>query len=112
MSPSVATSAQSSSQAATDAQLQSIVQNLDKVNARLAEASPREILEWAIDNLPGLYQTTAFGLTGCVTLDLVSRISQERAAKEGKVSGAGNGARDEREDGDGPVVYEFHRGME
>ena len=31
-------------------------------NAQLDGKSPQEILSWAIDNLDGLYQTTAFGL--------------------------------------------------
>lgn len=67
-----------------DVQIQSVINNLDAINTQLAEATPEEILEWAIDNLPGLYQTTAFGVTGCVTLDQVSRISAQRAAKEGR----------------------------
>jgi phosphoadenosine phosphosulfate reductase len=67
-----------------DAQIQAVINNLDAINVQLAEATPEEILEWAIDNLPGLYQTTAFGVTGCVTLDQVSRISAQRAAKEGR----------------------------
>lgn len=31
-------------------------------NQQLASKTPQEILVWAIDNLEGLYQTTAFGL--------------------------------------------------
>lgn len=61
-----------------DARVASAIENLASINEQLADATPKEILEWSIDNLPNLYQTTAFGLTGCVTLDLVSRISQER----------------------------------
>jgi phosphoadenosine phosphosulfate reductase len=34
-----------------------------------------EILQWAILSLPNLYQTTAFGLTGLVTIDILSKIS-------------------------------------
>lgn len=56
-----------------------VVAHLDEVNAKLADASPQQILEWAVDNLPHLYQTTAFGLTGCATLAMVSEISQRRA---------------------------------
>lgn len=37
---------------------------LQQLNARLSKLQPREILEWAIDNLPNLYQTTQFGLSG------------------------------------------------
>lgn len=39
-------------------------ERLETLNAQLANFSPKEVLEWAIDNLPNLYQTTAFGLTG------------------------------------------------
>ncbi|MCO5610428.1 hypothetical protein L7F22_064665 [Adiantum nelumboides] len=43
--------------------------SLPSINEQLREATHEQILEWAIDNLPGLYQTTAFGVTGCVTMD-------------------------------------------
>jgi len=33
-----------------------------------------DILRWSITSLPGLYQTTAFGLTGLVTLDILSKL--------------------------------------
>ena len=75
-----------SSPAQVDARVAEIVSNLAKINDLLADSTPKQILEWAIDNLPHLYQTTAFGPTGCVTLDIVSRISQERAAQTGQVS--------------------------
>ncbi|KAI5480985.1 phosphoadenosine phosphosulfate reductase [Pseudohyphozyma bogoriensis] len=52
------------------------VSTLAAVNASLADASPQEILKWAIDHLPGLYQTTAFGLTGLAATDMISRISR------------------------------------
>ncbi|KAJ2957826.1 hypothetical protein NQZ79_g6527 [Umbelopsis isabellina] len=53
-------------------------ERLETLNAQLAKFSPKEVLEWAIDNLPNLYQTTAFGLTGLVTLDIINKISIER----------------------------------
>jgi phosphoadenosine phosphosulfate reductase len=37
---------------------------LEKINQHLASLHPQQILEWAIDHLPNLYQTTAFGLSG------------------------------------------------
>lgn len=37
---------------------------LGKINQYLAGLHPQQILEWAIDHLPNLYQTTAFGLSG------------------------------------------------
>ena len=52
---------------------------LDAVNELLADSTPQEILAWAIDNLPGLYQTTAFGLTGLAAVDMVSKLSKKRA---------------------------------
>lgn len=70
-----------------DERIQAVIANMPAINAQLAEASPEEILEWSIDNLPGLYQTTAFGVTGCVTLDQVSRISARRAQKAAAQAG-------------------------
>lgn len=52
---------------------------LEAVNEQLATATPQEILAWAIDNLPGLYQTTAFGLTGLAAVDMVAKLSKKRA---------------------------------
>lgn len=72
--------------AADDAQIASIVASLDSINKQLESADPFQIVEWAIDNLPGLYQTTAFGVTGCVSLDQISRISETRAKNTGQVS--------------------------
>ena len=37
---------------------------LKNLNEHLSTLEPREIIEWAIDHLPNLYQTTALGLTG------------------------------------------------
>lgn len=65
-----------------DVQVKRIVEDLPQINASLQDASPKEILEWSINTLPGLYQTTAFGVSGCVTLDLISRISADRAAAQ------------------------------
>jgi phosphoadenosine phosphosulfate reductase len=64
--------------------IQQVIDNLNAINNQLASATPEEILEWSIDNLPGLYQTTAFGVTGCVSLDQISRISARRSAAGGQ----------------------------
>lgn len=40
-----------------------------------------EVLRWAITTLPGLFQTTAFGLTGLVTLDMLSKMTAKRSQK-------------------------------
>lgn len=51
---------------------------LDEYNSELSESSPQEILSWAIDHLPKLYQTTAFGLTGLAATSMISSISKRR----------------------------------
>ncbi|KAJ8087006.1 3'-phosphoadenylsulfate reductase [Marasmius tenuissimus] len=48
---------------------------LDAINTHLSELQPDEILRWAIEYLPNLYQTTAFGLTGLVAIDMLSKIT-------------------------------------
>lgn len=47
---------------------------LEHINAHLNKMEPQEILKWALVTIPGLYQTTAFGLTGLVTVDMISKI--------------------------------------
>ncbi|KAI8071335.1 phosphoadenosine phosphosulfate reductase [Gongronella butleri] len=51
---------------------------LKSINDYLWTLSPTDILTWAIDHLPNLYQTTAFGLTGLATVDMISKISLDR----------------------------------
>ncbi|ORX50958.1 phosphoadenosine phosphosulfate reductase [Hesseltinella vesiculosa] len=51
---------------------------LASINEYLWTLTPQEILTWAIDHLPNLYQTTAFGLTGLATADMISKISLDR----------------------------------
>ncbi|KAF7302198.1 PAPS-reduct domain-containing protein [Mycena indigotica] len=48
---------------------------LAEINAHLRGLTPEEILAWGIDHLPGLYQTTAFGLTGLVAIDMLDKIA-------------------------------------
>jgi len=48
--------------------------HLDFINQQLANATPQEVLQWALFTLPNLYQTTAFGLTGLVTIDMLSKL--------------------------------------
>jgi len=45
------------------------------VNAYLRDLTPEGILAWAVEHLPGLHQTTAFGLTGLVAIDMLSKIT-------------------------------------
>ncbi|OLL22672.1 Phosphoadenosine phosphosulfate reductase [Neolecta irregularis DAH-3] len=48
--------------------------HLKFLNDRLATLEPRQILQWCTVTLPNLYQTTAFGLTGLVTIDMLSTL--------------------------------------
>lgn len=49
--------------------------DLEAINLYLSPLSAQDILKWGIEYLPGLYQTTAFGLTGLVAIDMLSKIT-------------------------------------
>jgi phosphoadenosine phosphosulfate reductase len=51
--------------------------HLKYLNTQLSKLEPIDILRWAKVTLPNLYQTTAFGLSGLVTLDLLSKLQEE-----------------------------------
>lgn len=51
--------------------------HLKFLNSTLNGLAPIDILRWAKITFPNLYQTTAFGLTGLVTLDLLSKLQKE-----------------------------------
>lgn len=51
--------------------------HLKYINSQLQGLKPEDILRWCILTLPDLYQTTAFGLTGLVTIDMLNKISLE-----------------------------------
>lgn len=53
-------------------------QHLQFINRQLQFLDPQEILRWCITTLPNLFQTTAFGLTGLVTLDMLSKLKIPR----------------------------------
>ncbi|KAL9065942.1 MAG: hypothetical protein Q9157_007310 [Trypethelium eluteriae] len=44
------------------------------INQQLKQLEPQDILRWCLTTLPSLYQTTAFGLSGLVTLDMLSKL--------------------------------------
>lgn len=49
-------------------------EELTSINTHLSTLTPQEILRWAVAYLPNLAQTTAFGLTGLVALDMISKL--------------------------------------
>jgi phosphoadenosine phosphosulfate reductase len=52
-------------------------EHLKFINGTLNNLSPMDILRWCKITFPNLYQTTAFGLTGLVTLDMLSKLQAE-----------------------------------
>ncbi|MCJ1248632.1 hypothetical protein MMC30_005850 [Trapelia coarctata] len=52
--------------------------HLTFLNRQLQHLEPQDILQWCITSLPSLYQTTAFGLTGLVILDMLSKMNIPR----------------------------------
>src|ERR1700730_14586850 len=50
-------------------------ETLTAINTYLTPLAPEEILTWALTHLPGLHQTTAFGLTGLVAIDMLSKLT-------------------------------------
>lgn len=59
-------------------------EHLDHLNAKLQDLTPQEILKWAYITFPHLYQTTAFGLTGLVTIDMISKLQVNSQADGGR----------------------------
>lgn len=53
-------------------------EHLRFLNRQLQFLEPQDILRWCITSLPHLFQTTAFGLTGLVTLDMLSKLKIPR----------------------------------
>jgi len=51
--------------------------HLDHLNGQLEHMHPMDILRFVKIMFPNLYQTTAFGLTGLVTLDMLAKIQTE-----------------------------------
>lgn len=52
-------------------------EHLRHLNKQLENMEPLDILRFAKIFFPNLYQTTAFGLTGLVTIDLLSKLEKE-----------------------------------
>ena len=51
--------------------------HLKFLNSTLNTLTPLEILRWCKLTFPSLYQTTAFGVSGLVTLDMLSKLQTE-----------------------------------
>ncbi|KAA8576145.1 hypothetical protein MFRU_009g00850 [Monilinia fructicola] len=51
--------------------------HLKFINSTLNNLQPMEILRWSKMTFPNLFQTTAFGVTGLVTLDMLSKLQKE-----------------------------------
>ncbi|KAK6200905.1 Phosphoadenosine phosphosulfate reductase family-domain-containing protein [Scheffersomyces amazonensis] len=49
-------------------------EHLKHLNEKLQDLQPQEIIRWAYLTFPNLYQTTAFGLTGLATIDMISKL--------------------------------------
>lgn len=56
-------------------------EQLDYWNKKLTALSPQEIIRWAIITFPHLFQTTAFGLTGLATIDMLSNMAESESAE-------------------------------
>ncbi|BCR91581.1 phosphoadenylyl-sulfate reductase (thioredoxin) [Aspergillus chevalieri] len=52
--------------------------HLQFLNRQLQFLEPQDVLRWCITSLPHLFQTTAFGLTGLVTIDMLSKLEVPR----------------------------------
>ncbi|CAK7202479.1 3'-phosphoadenylsulfate reductase [Sporothrix eucalyptigena] len=61
-------------------------EHLRHLNKQLENMEPLDILRFAKIFFPNLYQTTAFGLTGLVTIDLLSKLDKEAIPKGGAES--------------------------
>jgi len=44
------------------------------INQQLSKLSPQDVLKWCLTTLPGLYQSSAFGLTGLAIMDMMSKL--------------------------------------
>ncbi|KAG0306622.1 hypothetical protein BGZ98_002039 [Dissophora globulifera] len=76
--------------------------HLKFINAKLEKLSPEKIIEWAMMTLPGLIQTTAFGPTGLVILDMINRIhiDQQAAANVQPTPASSSASEEENDDED------------
>lgn len=69
--------ASGTSSASTLPQIVLAKEHLKFLNSTLNNLSPIDILRWCKIAFPNLYQTTAFGVSGLVTLDMLSKLQKE-----------------------------------
>ncbi|KAG0151519.1 hypothetical protein CROQUDRAFT_719735 [Cronartium quercuum f. sp. fusiforme G11] len=55
---------------------------LQALNAHLETLSPIDVLDWAVDHLPNLYQTTKFDVNDCAITDMFSNLSDRRCSNQ------------------------------
>ncbi|KAF2723686.1 MGSUL7 PAPS reductase [Polychaeton citri CBS 116435] len=48
--------------------------HLKFINHQLAKLEPVDVLKWCLTTLPGLFQTSALGLTGLAIMDMISKL--------------------------------------
>jgi phosphoadenosine phosphosulfate reductase len=72
-----ASGASSSSSSSTLPRVVLTKEHVKFLNSTLNNLSPMDILRWCKITFPNLYQTTAFGLSGLVTLDMLSKLQAE-----------------------------------
>jgi phosphoadenosine phosphosulfate reductase len=51
-------------------------ESLQDINDYLSTLTPQEILRWGVAHLPNLFQTTAFGISGVVAIDMLSKVTR------------------------------------
>ncbi|KAK6455336.1 Phosphoadenosine phosphosulfate reductase [Scheffersomyces xylosifermentans] len=59
-------------------------EHLKFLNEKLQYLTPQEIIQWTLITFPNLYQTTAFGLTGLVTVDMISKLKTAGQGESGE----------------------------
>jgi len=52
-------------------------EHLKFLNSTLSNLAPIDVLRWCKITFPNLFQTTAFGVSGLVTLDMLSKLQEE-----------------------------------
>lgn len=49
-------------------------EQLDHINLQLSKLTPQEIIKWSYITFPNLFQISAFGLTGLITIDIINKL--------------------------------------